>query len=149
MDSRPRTPTRDSPVDQESLRHQLSRSQRIRVHTLRDINWTYEQIAKQLDITQRQVQWAVNHPQTPSKRSGRPPALTDAQTKELVDLITSSRRARRLPYHKLIPELSFDCGVDTVRNTLRRKGYKRYIARREPAISEKNRADRLAWAIAH
>ena len=40
-------------------------------------------------------------------------------------------------------------GWYAIRNALRNAGFKRYIARRKPPISEANRVKRLAFAIEH
>lgn len=50
----------------------LTRDQRLQAITLRDIGWKYKQIAKHLDITIRQVQYActIGRPTPQKARSG-------------------------------------------------------------------------------
>lgn len=43
------------------------RDQHLQVQTLHEAGLTYEQIRKQLNLTLRQVQYAVTHPITPKK----------------------------------------------------------------------------------
>ncbi|ENI05379.1 hypothetical protein COCC4DRAFT_195066 [Bipolaris maydis ATCC 48331] len=75
-------------------RKQLSRDQRLQIHTLRQARFTYKQIATQLNVTYRSVQYALSVPVTPQKRSGRPPALSPKQITELITFIRSSKETR-------------------------------------------------------
>jgi len=142
----PATPPRRS-----SSTH-LTRDQRIRVRTLRDVGFTYEAIARHLDVTVRQAQHTCQAEQaTPKKRSGRPPALTEAQTDELVNYIQQSKETRRKSYLRLAKEVfpEWNVGEYAIRFALRKRGFKRYIALAKPPLSEANQRKRLAWAEEH
>lgn len=130
----------------------LTRDQRIQVQTLRGVGFTYEAIANHLKITLRQVQYACSTEHlTPSKRSGRPPALSDEQLDELIDYIRQSKEARRMSYLRLPKEIFPQRGVSeyAIRSGLRRRGFRRYIALAKPPLSPANKAKRLAFAQEH
>lgn len=75
-----------------------SRDERIRIHTLRNEGYMYKLIAERVGCTERQVGYALSHPLTPKKRSGRPPKLTEAQVDELLRFATTSPRGRLMSY---------------------------------------------------
>jgi hypothetical protein len=63
----------------------LTRDQRIQVNTLRDIEWKYEQIAQQLEIILRQVQYPRTHRLTSQKiRSNKKSIISDDAREILV-----------------------------------------------------------------
>ena len=80
-------------------------------------------------------------------RSGRPTLLSESEEAELIEYIRSSIKARRMTYLQLSQTL-FDkkYGEFAIRSTLRRHGYKRYVALRKPPLSDKNKALRLEFA---
>lgn len=84
---------------------------------------------------------------------GRPPLLSDEQTNRLLAYITGSKIGRRATWARIsllsIAILGIQIGYYCVRSTLRRLGYKRYVARRKPPITEKTRKARLQWAEDH
>jgi len=127
----------------------LTRNQQVRIRVLRDIGWAYKDIALKYDVTIRAVQYACMNPQTPKKRSGRPSRLSEEQVECLIDFVTYSKLNRRLPYYRNPDTLRFDCGVDLIQYALKRKGFKRCLARNKPPISKKNQQDRLTWALEH
>jgi hypothetical protein len=131
----------------------LSRDQRLQIQTLRSIGWTYQQISDHYRwCTPRQVQLAssINHP-TPKKRNGRPSTLSRDQVQELVVFVCSTRTNRLLSYQQLAIGPFSHWGVSeyAIRNALRKEGFKRYVARAKPPLSDKNKADRLQWALQH
>lgn len=122
------SPSASGPVIQPATppstpRRQTNRDVRVAVRTLRDIGWTYAHIAEHLHITSRQVGTAIQAA-TPKKRTGRPPVLTQLQLDELEAFIRYSKRNRRLPYWRLLIELNLDVGLDCIRGSLRRLGFK-------------------------
>lgn len=83
-----RTP---SPPALPSPTSQTTRDIRLQIRTLRTANWTYNQIARHLGLTKRQVQYALcTATLTPQRRSGRPPLLTPEETEELIEFISLS-----------------------------------------------------------
>lgn len=106
-------------------------------------------IATRTGLTLSQVQYAASHPASPKKRSGRRPALTEAQVEDLIAFITASKEGRRMPYCKLPQALGFTVGEYCIRHTLRKLGYHRCVAWPKPPISEKNRLLRLEWSHEH
>lgn len=142
----PSTPQR------RSKRPDLSRDDRLRVQTLRSIGWTYEAIATELNYSQRQVQNACSsdHP-TPVKRKGLNPVLSEAQIDELVEFVIHSRTKRLMSYIHLAngPFSHWEVGEYAIRSALRKRGFKRWVARAKPPLSDKSKADRLEWAQSH
>ncbi len=59
----------------------------------------------------------------------------------------STKVTRRLLYLQLA--LHFNWGVDAVQGCLERAGYKRYVARAKPPLSEANKRARIRWAEEH
>ncbi|KAL4780626.1 hypothetical protein BJX76DRAFT_350823 [Aspergillus varians] len=105
----------------------LTRDNRIRVLALRDAGFTYQQIASQLQITYRQVQYTCQSEQaTPRKPRGQSPKLSEEDVDRIIKFISSSKRARRLPYYKVIQELDLP-----------------------PPSSDYNKHVCLAWALEH
>jgi transposase len=130
----------------------LTRDQRLQVRTLRDIGWTYSRIASHLNCTERQIQTACTSEQTtPKKRDGRPTLLSNEQREELVVFVCNSRTNRLMSYLHLAtgPFASWRVGEYAIRSALRKEGFKRYVARAKPPLSERNKAIRLEWAQEH
>jgi hypothetical protein len=73
--------------------HASTRDQRLRIHTLyHDAGWTQDQTALQLNLTRRQVGYALTHRITPQKhKTGRRVLLNTPQRKQLIDWVTASR----------------------------------------------------------
>lgn len=131
---------------QHSLR--LDRDDRIRVLALRDAGFTYIQIAQQLQISYRQVQYTCQNQQaTPKKPRGAPPKLSEAEVDSIIEWITSSERTRRMPYSKVIQELGLSVGKNALARALKKRGYTRCIALRKPPLSDEHKRVRLAWAL--
>jgi len=76
--------------------------------------------------------------------------MTRQQEDELIAFISSSSERRQMTFLELSRTL-FDgqFGVDTIRGTLNRRGYRRYPAVRKPFISEENHCKRLQFAYNH
>ena len=60
-----------------------------------------------------------------------------------------SKKNRRTPYWKIPVILHWDDPEYAIRYVLKNQGFHRYLARRKPPISEKNRQVRLQWAEEH
>jgi ketohexokinase/beta-glucosidase len=87
---------------------------------------------------------------TPRKRPGRPPVLSEEQIDEIELFVVSSKTGRLMSYLELSVQFSeFQVGPEAIRSALRRRGYKRYIARQKPPLSEANKRERLYWAQEH
>ncbi|EED12565.1 conserved hypothetical protein [Talaromyces stipitatus ATCC 10500] len=140
----------NEPASPKQYSTRLTRDDRIRVQTLREAGFTYEQIAKQLNITQNQVQYACQSSQvTPKKARGAPPKLSEAQMDEIIESIFSSKRNRCMSYHKVIKALNLNVAPTTLAYSLKKRGYIRCKALRKPYLSPENRRQRLIWALEH
>jgi hypothetical protein len=92
----------------------LDRDDRIRVLALRDASFTYQQIADQLHITYRQVQYTCeSQKSTPRKAKGQPPNLSESDIGNIIDWISASIQHRRLPFYKVVKELDLPVGTGT------------------------------------
>jgi hypothetical protein len=65
----------------------------------------------------------------------------------LIAFVRTLKISRRLTYFELA--VHFEWGVIAVKGCLERAGYRRYVARVKPPISEKNRLARIDWAEEH
>lgn len=142
---------RPHPPIRPTKQPQLSRDQRRDCQLLHDIGWSYSQIRRHTGYSLRQVNYACSQHThaTPTKRSGRPPFLTQAQVEELVEFVCASAKNRRMSYAQLAGVMGYGVKKDAIRTALAKKGFHRRLAMRKPPITEKNRQTRLAWAIEH
>lgn len=115
----------------------LQRDDRIRVLALRDAGLTYQQIASQLQMTLRQVQYTCQSQQTtPKKARGQKPKLSEDDIDKIIEFISSSKRNRHMPYYKVIQELDLPVGTTALSRALKKRGYTRCEALREPPLSD-------------
>lgn len=127
----------------------LTTDERQRVRTLYfDAHFSPTQIAAATGYTVSQIRYTCRAESAAvAVRSGRPAVLNEDEIESLINYIRGSKEGRQASYLKL-SQVVFNgsYGHSAIRNTLRRLGYKRYVARRKPPISEKNRLFRLQWA---
>ena len=127
----------------------LTIEERQRVRTLYfDAHFSPTQIATITGYTLSQIRYTCRAGSaTVAIRSGRPAVLNDDEVERILSYIKGSKEGRQASFLK-ISQIVFNgnYGQYAIRSTLRRLGYKRYVARRKPAISEKNRLFRLQWA---
>lgn len=129
---------------------QLTRDQRLQVHTLAGIGWDLERIAKHLNITLYQARYAASHRLTPQNRkSGAKAILNTPRRAYLVRYIRSSKETRRMPYQEVARRLGWNVSESAIRRALRKEGLSRHVAQRKPPISEANRLLCLQWAREH
>ena len=128
---------------------QLTRDQRHDCQLLHSIGWKYNQIQEKTGFSQHQIQYACTSPATPTKRSGRPPTLSQAQIEDPIGYVCMSARNRRLSFQQLADELDFGVGRMAIRAALVKEGFHRRLAMRKPPISESNRVIRLQLAQKH
>ena len=138
------------PLPSTPVRKQLTRDLRLQVRTLHDVGFQYARIATSLDISQGQVQYALNHRLTPqNKLSGPSSIINDDAAKILIDFVCASRVHRRMSYFLVAYELNWNVSERVIQHFLELHGFRRHQARRKPYISEHNRLARLAWAYEH
>lgn len=109
----------------------------------------FRSIAKQLNITIRQVQYIlVKQALTPMKRPGRLFLLSIIQIDELENLVTSSRIGSQLSYFELaIFQSKYYSVTDmTIKRALNFKGYERRTARAGPALTQEYMRIHKQWA---
>ncbi|OJJ54501.1 hypothetical protein ASPSYDRAFT_160091 [Aspergillus sydowii CBS 593.65] len=115
----------------------LQRDDRIRVLALRDAGLTYQQIASQLQMTLRQVQYTCQSQQaTPKKARGQRPKLSENDIDKIIEFISSSERNRRMPHYKIIQELDLPVGTTALSRALKKRGYTRCEALQKPPLSD-------------
>jgi len=139
------------PLSTPKKSHELLRDQRIQACILHNTGLTYFDIAQRLGCTQRQVQYACQAPRfTPKKGRGRYMILSQSQQEELIEFVTASKNGRRYSYLQLSCIFNrWGVGEYTIRSALRKAGFKRYVARTKPPLSEANKRKRLEWALEH
>ena len=141
------------PPSTPSRRKHLTRDHRIRIFALHDHSFNQVDIARGLNITRRQVGYALNKKDspTPSKRSGRPSSLSEDQVDELEAFVVSSRAGREMSYFELarIQFIDWNVSEDVVRRVLRLRGYERRIAQPKPPLTPDHMRRRKRWAEEH
>jgi hypothetical protein len=142
MDS-PRTPS----PNRRSRAQNVTRSGRIRIKRMRLSGHTNREIRREYNVSNRQIRYALSHPDTPTKSTGRPPKLDERLTDEIIAFVRASTENRQLSFLDLA--VRFGCGVKALRKGLRKRGYKRYRALPRPYLSEANKRQRLVWAQEH
>ena len=134
------------------IKKHLSQDQKLQIHTLNKAGLCQEKIAKQLQVTKRQVQYTIrNHLLSPKKRSGRPSALSEEQLDEFVLFVTSSSATRRMTYLELscIAFPNWNISERVIKGALNRRGYERRMARHKPPLTEERKQARLDFAERH
>ena len=88
----------------------LTRDQRRDICLLHAIGWKYKDIHHHIGATYSQIQTSCSTKATPTRRSGRPPILSQAQVEELVELVEfvcASAYSRLMPFERLAIVLDF------------------------------------------
>ena len=131
-------------------RTELTRDQRLQIHTLLEIGWDPPKIAAHLKISQRQVQYAKQHRLIPQKqRCGLKALITTPHRRELIRFIRSSKKTRRMSYQEVAINLNWNVSESSIRKALQKEGLFRRVTRKKSPISEANRVARLQWAWEH
>ncbi|KAF6816267.1 hypothetical protein CSOJ01_03116 [Colletotrichum sojae] len=129
---------------------QLTDAERLRIRTLFfDGGLSKRAIANRTGFTFAQVRHALKQA-TAKPRPRRPQKLSKQQEEQLVEYVTSSQQGRLATFLQLSQVLfnAVFCEC-TIRSTLRRLGFKRYVARQKSVISKETRQMRLTWALEH
>ncbi|KAI1000779.1 hypothetical protein K3495_g7417 [Podosphaera aphanis] len=119
----------------------LTRDKRLQVRTLAREGLSYKMIAERLEITHRQVRYAMNTTKlTPKKSSRRNPLLSSAQVDEVGAYITSSREGRQMPYFEVANVVfpHFGGSEKLIEREMKKRGYTRKIAASKPPLSPEN-----------
>ena len=109
-------------------------------------------IAERLEITHRQVRYAMNTTKlTPKKSSGRNPLLSSAQIDEVETYITSSQEGRQMPYFEVANVVFPHFGVSekVIEREMKKRGYTRRIAASKPPLSPENLRKRYDFVRNH
>lgn len=130
---------------------QTTRDIRLKIQTLYyTAEWTISNICLQLNLTQRQVQYALESRPTPQRHAcGRKAILDIPRRKQLIEWVTSSRESRYTPWIEIPSILGWNCGEKAIRTAMKKEGYTRAVSRKKPPLSEQNRQIRLQWALEH
>ena len=138
-------------ISSSSVKYQLSRDDRIRINTLRSVDWIYEAIAVYIGCTQRQIQYSVNESNfTFKKRPGRPSQIDQFSVDMILDFVTANKANRQLPWSRIASFVNASwLTTRQISDILRWAEYFRYVARKKPPISETNKTKRFDWATEH
>lgn len=131
--------------------HHCMRNDRLKVHTLFFYaGWTKDQIALQLNLTLRQVKYALAHCVTPQKnRSGRRPLLGPAERKQLVEWVCASAKNRRTPWNEIPAIFGWDCHIYAIETAFKLEGFAQRSALKKPDLTPRHAEARLQWALEH
>ena len=132
----PKTPT-----------YSTSRDDRLRIQTLfNDAGWEIDDIILQLNLTRRQVEYALENRLTPQKHfTGRHLLLDTPKRKALISWVSANTQNRRVAWANIPSYLGWECSSKAIHNAFKKEGYVRRVARRKLLISEINRIIRLKW----
>lgn len=128
----------------------LTRDEKIEIRALRKhCKWDYFKIAQVTGKTTRQVQDAITGPLTPRhKNRGCKPVIKTPEKNALVESLRVDPFYRKLPWADLryyIPGFEH-YGEHAITTALRSIGYTRKIRPRQIYLSDRHKADRLAFA---
>lgn len=116
-----------------SKRKQLSRDQRLQIHTLRRAGHTVEFIVdffKPEKVTYRQVYYACTQPiESQKHRCGAKPKLDETTRHRIKELITQSTGARPMTYREVAKELQLDVSENTIARALAKEGWSLDVVR--------------------
>ncbi|KAI1006440.1 hypothetical protein K3495_g1784 [Podosphaera aphanis] len=133
--------------------NRFSREQRIRVLALYEARHTNREISDLLGISVNQVKYTIKTGCiSPRKSSGRPPVLSNEreQEDEVEVFVCRDKNTRQMSYLELsIHFYMWNVGQDAIWNTLRRRGYPRYLAQSKPPLTEQHQIFRMQWAQRH
>ena len=92
------------PKQPSTPRHETSRDDRLRIQTLYyDAKWTINDIILQLNLTRRQIEYALEHRPTPQNHlRGRHILLNTPQRKQLIEWVTVNTQNRRVEWAKIL-----------------------------------------------
>jgi hypothetical protein len=122
----------------------------------RDVQMAYKcgiktpQIAYMLNLTARQVRYALDTLATPKKCTGPPSVLGPDKWQMLVDFVVSSKKVQRMDYKDLANEFEYmGWAWKAIKNALDCKRYNRCCSIWKLSISEKNYKLQLEFAKAY
>ncbi|KAL1966992.1 hypothetical protein VTN77DRAFT_3736 [Rasamsonia byssochlamydoides] len=126
-------PDPPEPAKSTTQKQWTTRDERIRIHLMRDLGYTYKQIASYIGLSIRQVQYAcsIKDP-APKKPPGRRSQLSEAQLDAVEAFLRASEENRRMSYKKIIEALNLGVKGGCLALALKRRGYSRGTALRKP-----------------
>ncbi|KAI1008128.1 hypothetical protein K3495_g116 [Podosphaera aphanis] len=130
----------------------MTKKHRIEVRTLAREGYSYQKIARRLQVTYHQARYAANAAHiSPKKSSGRHLFLSSEQVDEIEALVISSPEHRQLTYFELAYTHCSHFGVNekVIQRAMSRRGHARRIAASKPPHSAENKRERLEFAIEH
>ncbi|KAI0993624.1 hypothetical protein K3495_g14560 [Podosphaera aphanis] len=150
MNRPPTTPPSSTSLQSHahSRAKKLTKEQRIEVRTLAREGYSYQKIARRLQVTYHQAHYAANAVHlSPKKISGRPLVLSSEQVDEIEAFVTSSPEHRQLTYLELAYAHFSHFGVSekVIQRAMSRRGYDRRIAASKQPLSVENKRRRLEF----
>ncbi|KAI1001991.1 hypothetical protein K3495_g6212 [Podosphaera aphanis] len=119
------------------------------LRTLAREGYSYQKIARRLQVTYYQARYAAKAVHlSPKKSSGRPLVLSSEQVDEIEAFVTSSPEHRQLTYFELAYAHFSHFGIreKVIQRAMSRRGYARRIAASKPPFSAVNKRKRLEFA---
>ncbi|KAI0994494.1 hypothetical protein K3495_g13688 [Podosphaera aphanis] len=143
--NRPQTPPPPSTSPQSHARSRAknwTKEQRFEVRALAREGYSYEKIARRLQVTYHQAHYAAKSVHlSPKKSSGRPLVLSSEQVDETEAFVISSPEHRQLTYFELAYTHFSHFGVSekVIQREMSRRGYARRIPASKQPLSAENK----------
>lgn len=140
-----------NPSGPEAVTARLSYKERVQIKTLRDIaGMSYNNIKEAVSQPRSTIRLVCGMPATPSKNRGGPKRILDTPAKDrLVTFVESSAEGRRMTFGELASHQGLMCSASTIARYLKKAGFRRCLAIPKPWLTDKQKMDRLDWALEH
>ncbi|PQE33422.1 transposable element tc1 protein [Rutstroemia sp. NJR-2017a WRK4] len=113
------------------LQYHGNSDDRLRIYTLfYQARFTKDQIALQLNLTIRQIEYALQHQLTLQKRCSGRPFLGPSERQKLVVWVCASAENRRVPWGQIPAIFGWDCNVYAIETVFKLERFKHCTALR-------------------
>ena len=123
---------------------------RLVVRSLRRDGKSYGEIKKLTSLERSIIQLIIKGPSSRTTRKGKtfkPQLLKLKEVRRIFLFVSKSQANRTKSQARIKEELHLSTSTTTIRRTIKRHGYRRYVACRRPFISKKQAKKRLAFAL--
>jgi len=139
-----------SPVADHKPKEMWKTPVRLVVRSLRRDGKSYGEIKKLTSLERSTIQLIIKGPSSRTTRKGKtfkPQLLKPKEVRRIFLFVSKSWANRTKSWARIKEELHLSASTTTIRRTIKRHGYRRYVAYRRPFISKKQAKKRLAFAL--
>ena len=137
-------------VSDQMIEAQMSYKERVQIKTLRDMTgYSIGQIQRVVGKSRTTIFNVCATPATPRKRQAINGVLNTPIKHRIVEFIEFFSEGRRMRWSEIIHHLGLICSSDTLARFLRDLGFRRYRAVSKSWLTDKQKMDRLDWALEH